>query len=296
MSYDKSRAWCFTLNNYTDLEYTAIQEIVCRYLLVGKEVGKCGTPHLQGYIYFDSRRSLGGMKKLIPRAHLEPAKGTPLQASLYCKKDGSFIEKGELPKQGARNDLEEIRDVIKKGGKMKDVVNIATSYQSVKMAEQILKYNEPSRTWKPLVKWFYGSTGTGKTRAAYEELGEDCYTCLPTGRWFDGYDAHENVLVDDMRRDFMKFHELLRFLDRYAFRVETKGGTRQLLAKKIIITSAFHPEQLFETREDLGQLIRRIDEIKKFGENNIFGDSIDTDDGLVEEDEETCEEGLCASL
>ena len=87
---------------------------------------------------------------------------------------------------------------------------------------------------------------------------------MSTARWWDGYDAHENVIIDDMRKDFCKFHELLRYLHEHPFHVETKGGTRQFLARNIVITSCYSPDQLFETREDINQLLRRIDEIRKF--------------------------------
>jgi len=267
MSDERSRGWCYTINNYTDEDVIAVNEMKnhAQYIVNGfEEGGQNQTPHIQGFVYFACQKTFSRVKKFLGKAHIEKMKGTPQQASDYCKKDGNFQEHGELPAQGKRNDLDEIREVIKNGGGMKKVVEIATSYQSVKMAEQILKYTEKARDWKPNVKWFYGGTGTGKSRTAYEILGEECYTCLSTGKWFDGYDAHENVLVDDMRRDFMKFHELLRFIDRYAYRVETKGGTRQFLAKNIIITSAFHPGDLYETREDVGQLLRRIDEIRLF--------------------------------
>jgi predicted ATPase len=263
MTQTRSRTWCLTVNNYTDTDYSNLLDTICEYVIVGKETGESGTPHLQVYIYFKNAISFSSMKKKYPTAHIEITKGTPQQAADYCKKDGQFQENGQLPQSGKRTDLDEVRQLIKDGKGMKEIVNITSSYQSVKMAEQILKYNEPTRKWKPKVLWFHGSTGTGKTKQAYEDLGEDCYTCLSTGRWFDGYDAHENVLIDDMRKDFLKFHELLRLLDRYAMRIETKGGTRQFLAKNIIITSAYHPSILYETREDIQQLIRRIDEISE---------------------------------
>ena len=69
------------------------------------------------------------------------------------------------------------------------------------------------------------------------------------------------MLIDDFRKDFCKFHVLLRILDRYEFRVEVKGSSRQLRAKKIAITCPFHPRLVYETREDVGQLIRRIDKV-----------------------------------
>ena len=239
----RSRDWCFTLNNYTDDEVSKINEmeIICAYLVYGKEVGEKGTPHLQGYIYFSNAKTFSKMKKLFPeRTHLEKTSGTPKQASDYCKKDGEFIEYGNLPdKQGKRTDLDDVKEILKETGKMSDVVSIAKSNQSVRMAQEILKYHEKKRNWKPEVLWFYGPTGTGKSKTAYEILGEDCYTTMDTGKWWEGYDAHENVHIEDMRKDFLKFHQLLKLLDRYAYRVECKGGSRQFLAKKIIITSAY---------------------------------------------------------
>jgi len=274
MSSDKkTRSYCLTIHDTTGYEELVnalkceVTEEKVKYFIMGLEI--CPTTqkeHLQGYIYYVNPRSFSSIKKKYPRAHIEAALGTPKQASEYCMKEGAYIEGGELPQQGSRSDLDEVRDILKTTGKMSDVVEKATSYQSVRMAEAILKYKEKPRDFKPEVLWFHGATGTGKSKEAYEILGDECYTCLSTGKWFEGYDAHENVLIDDMRRDFMKFHELLRLLDRYAMRVECKGGSRQFKAKKIIITSAFHPRDLFETREDIGQLLRRIDIIKLFGE------------------------------
>lgn len=266
----RSRDWCFTLNNYTADEVTKIDEmeIICAYMVYGKEVGEeCMTPHLQGYIYFNNAKSFAKMKKLFPeRTHLEKTAGTSEQASEYCKKEGDFVEFGTLPnKQGKRTDLDDVKDILKETGKMADVVSIAKSCQSVRMAQEILKYTERKRKWKPYVQWFWGPTGSGKSQLAEKMLGEDCYTTLDTGKWWEGYDAHENVHIEDIRGDFLKFHQLLKLLDRYPYRVECKGGCRQFLAKWIIITCCYPPEQLYETREDIQQLLRRIDEVRWIG-------------------------------
>lgn len=261
----KTRSFCFTVFEQITLADLEKKFEDAEYYIFGEE--ECpttGKQHLQCFVYFKNPRSCDSVYKKIPGVHVEPCKGSPDQNRIYCSKSGVFHEKGTCPRQGKRTDLDEIRDILKETNSMKKVVEIANSYQSVKMAEQILKYTEKPRNFKPEVLWFWGETGTGKSREAYEILGEECYTCLSTGRWFDGYDAHEHVLIDDMRKDFMKFHELLRLLDRYAMRIETKGGTRQFLAKRIIITSAYHPQDLYNTREDVEQLLRRIDEIRKF--------------------------------
>ena len=79
-----------------------------------------------------------------------------------------------------------------------------------------------------------------------------------------------------MRKDFMKFHLLLRLLDRYSYRIQTKGSTRQFVAKTIIITAPYHPDEMYNNREDINQLIRRIDDIKEFDYttfNNDFNEN-----------------------
>lgn len=259
----KSRDWCFTLNNYTEAEITCISKITPSpvYLVYGKEVGESGTPHLQGYIYFTNQISFSSIKKKMPtRTHLEKTIGTPEQASTYCKKDGTFIETGDLPqKQGKRNDLTETKKLLMKTQKMKDVVLEATSLASIKMCQEILKYTEIPRNFKPVVVWVYGPTGVGKSKLAYDVLGRECYTTMDTGKWWEGYDAHERVHIEDMRKDFLKFHQLLKLLDRYPYRIETKGGSRQFVANQIIITSCYSPTEMYDTREDVQQLIRRID-------------------------------------
>lgn len=259
----QARGWCFTINNFTDADIERMREIQ-GYLIYGRETAPdTGTPHLQGFTYFSNKATFKKVKSYLPRAHIELMKGTAQQAIAYCKKDGDFVEQGDPPTQGKRTDLDVIKDKIKNKElvKMRDVVLEAKSLQSVKMAEVILKYHEQKRSWKPYVKWLYGPTGTGKTRTAMEELGDDVYIAMESNKWWEGYDAHENVIIDDMRKDFAKFHVLLRLLDRYELRVECKNGSRQFLAKKIYITSCYPPSDMYDTREDVGQLLRRIDEI-----------------------------------
>lgn len=267
MSDIRRRDYCLTIHDMT-YQYEHDDKKV-KYFIYGNEIcPSTKKQHKQAYIYYINARSFKAVQKDFKGAHIEATKGTPIQAAEYCKKENEYTEYGELPQQGNRSDLDTVKDVLKETGRMRDVVNVATSYQSVRMAECILKYHEQSRKEKPYVRWFWGPTGTGKSKLAYEILGDECYTCLSTGKWFEGYDGHEFVLIDDMRKDFLKFHELLRLLDRYAMRVECKGGSRQFRATQIIITSCHAPHTLFDTREDVQQLIRRIDEIKEFTDPN----------------------------
>lgn len=47
---NRVRRFCFTLNNYTKEEEDYLQAFPCTWLVMGKEVGESGTPHLQGEV------------------------------------------------------------------------------------------------------------------------------------------------------------------------------------------------------------------------------------------------------
>ncbi|AXH77905.1 MAG: helicase [Violenivirus raptis] len=258
------RDYCFT--DYI-LDEDFLKQLPYKYLCYGREVcPTSGRKHLQVYIYFKHAKSFESVQKLIYPRNFRECSGSALQNKIYCSKEGDFFEFGECPKQGARNDIKNIRESIQQGNyTMRDIVSSATSFQSIRIAEVNMKYFEPRRDWLPEVYWFYGASGTGKTRQAYE-MCEDPYVCMATNKWWEGYDGHEDVIIDDYRRDFSTFSILLKLLDRYEFRVECKGGSRQLRAKRIIITSPRHPVDTWEGRtgEEIKQLTRRIKEIKEF--------------------------------
>jgi len=267
------RNWCFTLNNYTFEEQLRIEDIDCRYLTYGIEEGENGTPHLQGYIEFGKVIRFNSVKKLIgERAHIEKRRGTREQARDYCHKDGEYFEKGnwDMGGQGTRNDLDTVRQLALEEGMR--TVTASCNAQQIRVAEKFLTYNEEPRDWKPEVHWIYGPTGTGKTKLAMELTNpDDRYEKKNGSKWWNGYDNHEDVIIDDFRDSWWALTDMLSILDRYGHRVECKGGERQLRARKIIVTSAKAPEDCYKgVGEDIQQLLRRIDSVTKLG-NEVEG-------------------------
>lgn len=274
----RSRGWRFTTNNYTEADIASLVEIatVSSYLCYSQEVAPTtGTPHLQGYVYFKSQRYFSPVQKLFPRSNLGVADGTALQNRIYCggdkyvkdgkvkEKNETFKEFGTLPEQGKRNDIKTVKDMIVSGSGMRDIIDIASNYQTLKTAELVLKYVEKPRNFKPHVVWIWGATGVGKTRYVYDAYPDVYRKTNSSGKWWDGYDSHEVVLLDDIKDNSQDMYStLLELLDRYAVRVEGKGGSRQFLAKRIFVTSTKHPTELFKyLLVDKQELLRRIDEL-----------------------------------
>lgn len=283
-----SRSWCFTLNNPTNDDNLALGTLgshpLCRYIVFGSELGEQeGTSHFQGYVEFVGTQRFSKVKSLLKRAHIEPRKGTREQAREYCLKGAqSHGEWGKLGAkgpnfglnakicefgdwnaggQGTRTDLDRVRQLAVEDG-MRAVTTICNA-QQIRVAEKFLQYNEEVRNWKPTVIWIHGPTGTGKSRVARSLCNDDYYAKKNGTKWWDGYDGHENLIIDDFRDSWWSMTEMLSILDRYEHPLETKGGWRQLRATQIIITSAFAPSDCYRgCGEQIEQLLRRVDIIE----------------------------------
>lgn len=290
-----SRAWCTTLNNPGAEEYEHFVGKVHRettYYIIGKEKGESGTPHLQGYMTFNRAKTLAWMKShLSDRAHWEIARGDLDSNRRYCMKEGDYLEGGTPPvkEQGKRTDIElAVASLRANDG---DVQAMAMEHPEAylkyagnfeKLSQRFQKRSRMSGDGfikDRKVIWLYGPTGVGKTRWVHGQ--EDSSQLWISGRdlrWWQSYDMEPAVLLDDFRGDFCKYHELLRILDKYQCTVENKGGSVSLQnVKRIYVTSCYHPRHVYDTREDIEQLIRRIDTIWYMDENGFRTDVTKTE-------------------
>ncbi len=86
----RCRSWCFTLNNHTDEHFVSLSHLNSEYkikkIIFQEEIGKNGTPHLQGVIQFHNQFLFSKLKELYPTAHWEPCRS--LKGSIkYCSKE-----------------------------------------------------------------------------------------------------------------------------------------------------------------------------------------------------------------
>lgn len=258
----KHRCWVFTWNNPPDT-LEEFDEFLKKYTYVyGFETAPTtGTKHLQGYVEFTGGTTFKQLREKF-EIFWDVAKGDREENWAYCTKGGKFVTShpGGFPKkrQGTRNDIEHVKDIVRSGGGMRDVLMSASSYQSAKFAELLLKYAEPARDWLCEVTWIHGPSGSGKTSKAAEML-PNAWWSGKDHKWFEGYDGQDEVIIDDLRAESWPFVFLLRMLDSKPFRVECKGGSRQWRPKKIAITTLYEPRATYRAAEEpMEQLLRRI--------------------------------------
>lgn len=274
------RNWTVTINNWEQSHVDALKDLPqCNYCHIVSHVAPTtGTPHIHALMQFKKAVTLKSLRDKIGPFHFEPLRDFEHFSDYMLGRgefegkegvEGTLSQTGEYrANQGARNDLAGIRDSLLSGTSMPEILPDLVNYQQLRFAEGILKY-VPTPCDMPCkhVLWIWGPTGSGKTRLAREIAGSDVYITSRNLKWWDGYYGQKTVIIDEFRADFCTFHELLRILDIYPFRVEYKGGSTWLMASQIIVTSCFPPERVYATREDVGQLLRRINLVRELPEN-----------------------------
>lgn len=281
----RSRDWVFTANGETR-GVVKWDEEAMSYLVIGQEVGESGNEHEQGYVTFKNARTLSSMIKKFPGVHFEKKRGTRVEASEYCKKDGDFEEWGEPPKgQGARSDQKRLGDLVKAGLTDKEIIEYVDetvpeegklppdyagmwirNYKGVREARKTI-FGERKRMWEMDIRIYWGNPGAGKTRAVYDEFGVDDVYAKAPGKWWTGYNGERVVLIDDFDPDDcfnIVYSYYLKLLDRYPMLVEPKGDMVQFTSQIIIFTSNYDPAGWFMMKRNRNAFIRRVKEVRHF--------------------------------
>lgn len=249
-----------------------------KFIVHTHEVGASGTPHKQGVARVKKTMRVNQIAAQLhvlfgQSCHCEQMQGSFDQAYDYTRKSGGEEETwGELPKKGTKkkSSMDAVRDTIRSNPEMGTASLQALLYDDhfgtyVRYQRNIDQFIERSRRSfacrDVIVEWHYGPTGVGKTYGIPRDA--DSYWKPPEAKWFPGYTGQPTLVLDEFRKNWFTFSYMLRLLDVYPMQVEIKGGYVQLDAKKIIITCPYHPRDLYPTREDVGQLVRRCTKIYK---------------------------------
>lgn len=278
----RHRNWVFTIFKYEGYEsWKVCLPKGVKYLIFQLEL----TPttkrlHWQGYLQLTTSRTLAWLKKhLHPTARFAPEyeNSSPEKNQLYCSKKETYVEGpwelGEVSCKGVKRKkaTEEFVDLVKSGATDRELIEAYPSIylQSHNAVKKIrTAYAEPSKEVRVIVHW--GVPGAGKTYSVYDKHGQENVFSLTQEDhtvWFDGYDGQEVLLIDDFY-GWIKFSQLLKYIDQYPVQFPIKGGKVWRQCKYIYFTSNVHPDQWYsyDEHKQYAALDRRIHEIKHFAQ------------------------------
>lgn len=225
------------------------------------EQGESGYRHWQIVCAYPKKTSMANVKTMFgSECHAELTKSAA--ANDYVHKDdtsvGSRFEFGIRPIQrNSKRDWESIWNAALSArlGDIPPDIRVV-SYRTLRAIAA--DYDNPLAIVRT-AKVFWGSTGTGKSRLAWEEAGMDAYSKDPRSKFWCGYQGQSNVVIDEFRGGIDIAH-LLRWLDRYPVRVEIKGSSRPLIGNNFWITSNLDPRQWYPEadEETVNALLRRL--------------------------------------
>lgn len=255
----QARYWLLTIphNAYTPFLHAEVQYVKGQL----EEGGTTGFLHWQVVVVFAKPKSLNVIKRIYGSVHAEPTRSSSAMDYVWkedTRIDGTQFELGELRMH--RNESKDW-DSIKSEAQAGRLDSIPSDvyircYNSLKRIA--VDHAQPIGIERQVFV-FWGPTGTGKSRRAWEESGLQAYPKDPNSKFWDGYSGQKHVVIDEFR-GVINISNVLRWFDRYPVLVEVKGSSAVLCAEKIWITSnldprLWYPELDSQTRD---ALMRRL--------------------------------------
>lgn len=288
-SNPKVRSYLFTWNNppfgegLTDLELEA--KLVDWFELKYEESGRIkylswqlergaenGTLHVQGYVIWSSPQRMGWSCKFFSKddhkSSFKVCDGGHAANKTYTSKEETRIEGGsphflgtEPQGQGHRTDLDYIKERLDAGTPLKTIAkdHFGAWIRYERGLRSYRGIQQDQRNWVTEPTVLIGPSGTGKSKWCWDQGGPEAYWLhRPNSNrcFWDGYDGQEIVVIDDFE-GWLPYNFLLRLLDRYPFRVETKAGSTPMVAKKVFFTSNHCPTLWY--KKGLRSLRRRLE-------------------------------------
>lgn len=210
-----------------------------------------GYLHWQVCVSFPKAVTLTYLKRIFgQQCHAEGTRSAAAEEYVW-KDDTSMGHRFELGRKAVKRNSDKDWDAVltsAKAGRFEDIPSdvIIRCYGNLK------KIHVDSLVPTEIVREvhvFWGKTGTGKSKRAWEEASFDAYPKDPNSKFWDGYRGQENVVIDEFRGAISISH-MLRWLDRYPTIVEVKGSSVVFKAQRIWITSNLDPKDWYPDLDD----------------------------------------------
>jgi len=256
----QGRIWMLTIPKAS---WTPVLPESCAYVRGQGEVGNGGYEHWQILCHFKRSVRLAAVKKSFGReCHAELSRSEAAEQYVWkedTRVEGSQFEFGTKPvRRNVARDWEQVWELAKSGDI--DQCDASIRICHYRTLQKIASdYSQPVAIVRKIFV-YWGPTGTGKSRRAWDEASLEAYPKDPRSKFWDGYRGQENVVFDEFRGGIDISH-ILRWCDRYPTLVEIKGSSTVLKAKKIWFTSNLHPRDWYPLLDEETKLalLRRLE-------------------------------------
>lgn len=289
-----SRKFQLTINNPIEKSYThetiktILDEFSLVYWCMCDEIGTEGTYHT--HIFFIAKNGVmfDTVKKRFYGAHIETVKGSNKDNYDYIRKNGekyankketnlyeTFEEWGTLPpdRKSGNSLCAEIFEMIENGSSDYEILttypSAFKSIEPIRKARQVIEEEKVKRVFRNLkVYYYWGKTGTGKTRTVMEKHGyENVYRITNYEHPFDNYQGQKVILFDEFRSS-LKIGDMLTYLDGYPVILPCRYSNKVALFDTVYFTTNIPIEQQYENiqlsePETYKAFLRRITEMKE---------------------------------
>lgn len=300
---ERSRKWLLTINNPTESGYS--HEFIKKqleniksldYWCMCDEIGNKGkTYHTHLFLYRQDAMRFNQIKKLFTTAHIDYCRGTSQENRDYCLKEGkykgtykeetnlkdTFEESGIMPleRQGQRNDLIDLYDMIKQGMTNYEILESNPEYMlnldKIEHCRQIVRAEKYKNTFRVLeVEYYYGKSGRGKTRSVMEKYGyENVYRVTDYQHPFDNYKGQTIIIFEEFHSS-LKIQDMLNYLDGYPLDLPCRYSNKVACYDKVFLLSNTPLEKQYreiqrEYEDTWKAFLRRIHKVKVYLDNEI---------------------------
>jgi len=304
----RSRKWQITINNPSQKGYShdRLKELLSElskivYWCMSDEIGENGTYHTHVYFALGDAIRFSTIQKVFEGAHFEMANGTSQQNKDYVFKEGKWEkdkkkdtnlqdtheEYGEMPieRQGARNDIHDLYDMIKQGMSNYEIIELEPNYMmnidKIERSRQIVNEEKFKNEFRNLdVRYVYGSTGIGKTRGFMELHGyTNVFRVTDYQHPFDNYKGQEYIIFEEFRSS-LKIQDMLNYLDGYPLELPCRYSNKIACYTKVYLITNIPLECQYEEvqktyKETWNALLRRINKVIYMTKNQSYIYNVD---------------------
>lgn len=259
-----------------------------KYSIFQLEKGEKETEHIQAFINFTIGKRFNTIKTYFPSAHIEPVKGTSVQARDYCSKTdtkiGETYEVGEFAEERSRTDISNFVDCVLNNMSDEELCKLYPSLyvKEINKISQIrnnLIFNKFSKEIRDVkVVYIWGAPRTGKTRYIMNKYGLGNYYSVDNYGYtaFDEYSG-EDVIVFDEYDSQIDITYINKLLDMYPVKLRARYGNKMACYTKVYIVSNLSLSgQYIDIQKDVSKRVKyeafvsRIDSIIKFHDNGTY--------------------------